>query len=172
MKWLLILASIMSITLVVEVIYKKQTGLPAAGNSSAKPVPSVPEKNSANPSIVLTKQAVDELVKKAADQQYLQDVLTSSPKLPPHRHATSLQAKTTNEKTKPVLLPEKSKRVRNKKTVSNPQNCIYNGKAYSIGEIVQIDKGWIRCTPSITINADGSSHYGQAVWILKDKLFN
>lgn len=119
----------------------------------------------AKQTVVLTKNAMDALIKKAADQQYLQDVLTSGPKLPLKQHnihALPLPVKNT-------VLPLRKFTAQ---TAAINQHCSYKNQSYSIGEIVQTDKGWIRCTPSVVIDRNTSSQYGKAVWILKDNLLN
>ena len=131
-----------------------------------------------NDSVVVTKSALDELVKKAADQKYLQDVLTSGPKLPVNGHRDKpidLQKKPNSVvQNQTNIAPQKAENEKPQQTSSAPNNaqqqCTYNNQTYSIGEIVQVDKGWVRCTPSIVINSDGSSQYGDAVWTLRDGL--
>jgi hypothetical protein len=132
--------------------------------------------SSANNGVVLTKDAVDDLVRKAADQKYLQDVLSSGPKLPVASHKTSPITLQPNDVTPPTTVvsanpaPAAQQVITSLKTANDNQHCSFNGQTYSLGEIVQIDKGWVRCTPSIMVSADGSSQYGSAVWILRDSL--
>lgn len=131
-----------------------------------------------NDSVVVTKSALLELVKKAADQKYLQDVLTSGPKLPVNGRRDKpidLQEKPSSVvQNQTNISAQKSENEKQQQKSSAPNNaqqqCSYNNQTYSIGEIVQVDKGWVRCTPSIVINSDGSSQYGDAVWTLRDGL--
>lgn len=170
-RWLVGVALVL-VVLVIIVMLGHKTDKP-----QQKPLnqPAATKNDNTQQKVVLTKAALDSLVKKAANQQYLQDVLTSGPTLPSPKHKKQLlplQHQANQQISPPVAPLQPTTTGLTAKDASDQQHCSYNGQLYSIGEIVQIDKGWVRCTPSVVIHADGSSQYGAAVWTLRDNLLN
>lgn len=108
---------------------------------------------------VMSKAAVDDLVKKAANQKYLQDVFSNDTKLPVPKHPIPLQPLTTKA---PVVAPVSTGTANG----LNAQRCSYNGQMYVLGDIVKTDKGWIRCTPTFIFSPDNptSQQYGNPAW--------
>lgn len=39
-------------------------------------------------------------------------------------------------------------------SANNSGRCIYNKQTYALGDIVKTDKGWIRCTPTLSFSPD------------------
>ena len=159
------IAEIIILGLVVTIIYKINQTQKA---TSQKPARSLLPSNN----VTMTKNAIDDLVKKAADQQYLDDVLNSGPTLPlpNHRHhLIQLQPKINNTPEK-VTTKTQTTNITPTKTTTSNQQCQYQNKTYSIGDIIQTDQGWARCTPALQPNTDGSNQYLKAVWTLQDKL--
>lgn len=110
-----------------------------------------------NNTAVLSKQAVNELIKRAADQKYLQDVFNGNSKLPitkqdvplkPLNAGSTLQANSAEESN------------------ISGQRCVYNSQLYIPGDIVKTNIGWIRCTPTILLSGDKqqSIQYGSPAW--------
>lgn len=98
---------------------------------------------SKNNTILITKTALEDLINRAANQKYLQDVLESGQKLPlPKQNGYSLPKH-------PV-----------RKTAIKSANyfdfaskrCSYQGQSYVAGDIVKIPQGWIKCSPIYLFN--------------------
>lgn len=112
-------------------------------------------------SVVISKQAVDDLVKKAAQQKYIQDVFNDGKNLP--------MPKSQNITLQPYQSNTDLKSVSNIQTV--PQNsaltrCSYNGQSYGAGDIVKTDQVWMRCTPTYYFSPDKPTlkQNGQPAW--------
>lgn len=151
-------------------------------NGSASKTLMVPSQDK---TIVISKQALNDLVKKAANQKYLEDVLAGQPKLPVSTHSPTIavnQPSTGSIQSTPAAKEEVTTRIKEfihepvesevKENTSNltSQQCVYRNQIYSIGAIIQIDKGWVRCTPTLQIDSAGNSQYGAAVWTMRDSV--
>lgn len=106
--------------------------------------------------MVISKQAIDDLVNKAAQQKYLQDVLGGEEKLPVPKSTAvpvPLQALNTHEISK------------GQNTIQS-QRCFYNGQSFVAGDIVKTDQGWIRCAPTFIFSEDKPtvSNRGVPAW--------
>ena len=146
-------------------------GTPLPPSSSTAPA-TLPNTQRHPPEVVLTQAALAMLIKKAADQQYLQDVFTRGPSLPlplPKQRSVRLLHQTRPSRLKSAIQPPMPASV-HPATILDPQQCNWDGQRYSIGEIVRSDQGWVRCTPSVVSPSEGRSHYGNAVWTLCDHL--
>jgi hypothetical protein len=91
-------------------------------------------------SVVLSKNTIDDLVDKAANQKYLQKVFNAPDglkKLPMPKGA----------KFQPV--PEEMRSITSDDKAGVAQRCIYKAQSYVVGDIVKTDEGWVRCTPTI-----------------------
>jgi hypothetical protein len=51
--------------------------------------------------------------------------------------------------------------------VESPQRCMYNNQPYVLGDMVNTEQCWIRCTSTLYFAADQptSAQQGQSVWI-------
>lgn len=91
--------------------------------------------------VVLSKNTIDDLVEKAANQKYLQKVFNAPDSL------KKLPMPKTSSEFKP--LPEDMRSISGDKSREILARCIYKGQSYVAGDIVKTDGGWVRCTPTI-----------------------
>lgn len=109
---------------------------------------------------VISREAMDDLVTKAAEQKYLHDVLTKDVKpLPTPKSILSLMPAHSEPEVKNAEI-----------TVAVPnikeQRCVYNSQSYVVGDIVKTEQGWVRCTPTLIFASDKPNipQYGSAAW--------
>ena len=125
--------------------------------------------------ILLSQILINDLVEKMAKQQYLMDV--SDKKLPwglsnnhNYNHGALSHSKISKQTPKSVVQEKQQINITSRnKTVSN-QQCLYQNKAYSIGEIIQTDQGWMCCVPILMLNQNDASQYRNVGWTLQGKL--
>lgn len=175
------MVSLLLLVIVILFVCKK---INSETDNSFEKISDVKEKLSTNAkhaptTVILSKEALDKLIKKAADQKYLQDALSDGDKLPtlnqkpiklvdlsPNIGAANISTDIISSNKNQAAIPT----LADVEKANAQQHCFYQDESYSIGEIVNSDKGWLRCTPSFTIDKDGHSYYGSAVWILRDRL--
>jgi hypothetical protein len=109
--------------------------------------------------VMVSKQEIDDLVKKAAQQKYLQDVFNDDKTLPLTKSYTiSLQPYQSKIDTKVQPVTQSPSLMR----------CSYNGQMYVAGDMVKTDQVWLRCTPTFYFLFDKPriKHEGPSVWTL------
>lgn len=98
---------------------------------------------------VLSKEAVNDLLAKAANYKYLQDVFAGDKVKLPNKHqpfkTLPITSTATNTLTPSATLPLVPTRA---------SRCNYNGQDYIAGDIVKNDNGWMRCVPLLIFTSD------------------
>ena len=111
---------------------------------------------------VLSKEAVDELVKNAADKKYLQDVLSATSNLPRPKHPVPL--KPADTATSLPLLGNGNQPMEIEDVTL--QRCSYKGQTYVVGDIVKTTQGWVRCMPTFIFSSEKTERqFGSPAWI-------
>lgn len=98
---------------------------------------------------VLSKEAMNDLVAKAANYKYLQDVFAGD--------KVKLPNKTQLSKTLPITNTATSTFTSSAVLAVAPtraSRCNYNGQDYVAGDIVKNDNGWMRCVPLLIFTSD------------------
>ena len=110
---------------------------------------------------VMSKEAVEALVKSAADKKYIEDVLNGATNtLPKSSHPVPLQPLLANGRSTTIAVDTNP-------AVQPVQRCSYSGQLYVTGDMVKTQQGWVRCMPTLVFSSEKNERqeYGMAAWI-------
>lgn len=108
---------------------------------------------------VMSKEAVESLVKSAAEKKYIEDVLNATTNLPVPKHPVPLQP--APQSVQPAVTSTSNK-------APLAQRCSYAGQLYVAGDMVKTPQTWIRCMPTLIFSGDKSDvqEYGSPAWVV------
>lgn len=113
---------------------------------------------------ILSKAAVDDLINRAANAKYIEDVLNTQPTLPLSSPPRLKPYKKMSYSAEPPVMPQITTKKEN--AIINAQRCTYNGQSYVPGDIVKTDQGWLRCSSTVIFSSSRTttSESGKPAW--------